>query len=131
MKTFKTIQIQFLIQLIIVTVVLFATHNYLLYYFVSTKTLFFPIWHIYGFHCFITAILCSILNHRFSSGHKNIFNLFMGLTILKMILAIVFLLPLLVSDLENKQPDVFNFFIPYFLFLWFEIFSVTRILRAL
>jgi hypothetical protein len=54
----------------------------------------------------------------------------MGLTLLKMILAVLFLLPLLFSDFENKQADVFNFFIPYFLFLAFEILSVLRILKS-
>jgi hypothetical protein len=46
-----------------------------------------------------------------------------------MILAIMFLLPILLSDFENKQPDVFNFFIPYFLFLFFEVFALTRFLQ--
>ena len=33
------------------------------------------------------------------------------------------------SDFEDKQPDVFNFFIPYFLFLFFEVYSLTRFLQ--
>jgi hypothetical protein len=46
-----------------------------------------------------------------------------------MTVAILFLLPLLLSDFENKQPDVFNFFIPYFLYLFFEVYSVTKFLQ--
>jgi len=53
----------------------------------------------------------------------------MGFTLLKMILAIVFLLPVFLSETENKQPDVFNFFIPYFLYLFFEVYSLTTFLQ--
>ena len=128
MQTFKKAQTEFLFQLVIFTIVLYITHWYLLHYFVS-EALFFPVRQIYGFHGFITTILYSVINYRYCSGHKNIFNLFMGMTLLKMILAILFLLPLLTSEFANKRPDVFNFFTPYFLFLVFEIFSVTKILR--
>jgi hypothetical protein len=47
----------------------------------------------------------------------------------KMVLAILFLLPLLLSSLDDKIPDVFNFFIPYFIFLIFEIYSITSLLK--
>ena len=129
MKEFKKRQIAFLLQLIGVSVVLFAVHSYLLYYFAKEVVFFFPVWQIYAFHVFVTVIFYTIINYKFSSGKKNVFNLFMILTFLKMVLAILFLLPLLISDFENKQPDVFNFFIPYFLFLFFEVFALTRFLQ--
>lgn len=129
MNTFSNTQVEFIAQLIFISLVLFGMHSYLAHYFMHTTALFFPLWHIYLFHFFVTIILFSVLNYKYKSGQKNIFNLFMGLTLLKMILAVLFLLPLLVSDFENKQADVFNFFIPYFLFLSFEIFSVLKILK--
>ena len=130
MNTFSKTQVEFIVQLISISLVLFGGHSYLAHYFFNTTPLFFPLWHIYLFHFFVTTILFSVLNYKYKSGQKNIFNLFMGLTLLKMILAILFLLPLLFSDFENKQADVFNFFIPYFLFLAFEILSVLRILKS-
>lgn len=129
MEEFKKRQILFLLQLVGVSIVLFAVHSYLLYHFAKDVSFFFPLWQIYVFHVFITSIFYTVINYRFSSGKKDIFNLFMVLTFLKMVLAILFLLPLFLSDLENKQPDVFNFFIPYFLYLFFEVFALTRFLQ--
>ncbi len=129
MEEFKKRQISFLLQLIGVSVVLFAIHSYLLYHFTQEIQFFFPVWQVYAFHVFITLILYTVINYRFSSGKKDIFNLFMIMTFLKMALSILFLLPLLLSDFESKQPDVFNFFIPYFLYLFFEVFALTRFLQ--
>jgi hypothetical protein len=129
MEDFKKRQILFLLQLSGVSVLLFAIHSYLWYHFAKEITLFFPIWQIYTFHLIITLVLYTIINYRFSSGKKDIFNLFMVMTFFKMALAILFLLPLILSDFENKQPDVFNFFIPYFLYLFFEVFALTKFLQ--
>ncbi|PTM06952.1 MAG: hypothetical protein DA407_11070 [Bacteroidetes bacterium] len=129
MEDFKKRQITFLLQLVGVTGLLLAMHGYLLYYFAKETTFFFPIWQIYIFHLIITLALYTIINYRFSSGKTDIFNLFMVMTFFKMALAIMFLLPLLLSDFENKQPDVFNFFIPYFLYLFFEVFTLTKFLQ--
>ncbi|WP_299114788.1 hypothetical protein [uncultured Winogradskyella sp.] len=129
MEEFKKRQITFLLQLLGVSILLYAIHSYLLYHFAKDITFFFPVWQVYTFHLIVTLAFYTIINYRFSSGKKDIFNLFMILTFAKMILAILFLLPLLLSDFENKQPDVFNFFIPYFLYLFFEVFTITRFLQ--
>ena len=129
MEEFKKRQIMFLLQLIGVSILLFAIHSYLMYHFAKETTFFFPLWQIYTFHLIITLTLYTIINFRFSNGKKDIFNLFMVMTFFKMAFAILFLLPLILSDLENKQPDVFNFFIPYFLYLFFEVFSLTKFLQ--
>ncbi|MDX1470437.1 MAG: hypothetical protein R3213_02990, partial [Flavobacteriaceae bacterium] len=63
------------------------------------------------------------------SGHKNVFVVFMAGTFVKMGLAIVFLLPLILSDFPNKQPDIFNFFIAYFSFLIYEVIVLNKLLR--
>ncbi|HLT32997.1 MAG TPA: hypothetical protein VKZ98_04340 [Aquaticitalea sp.] len=126
---FKTRQQSFLFQIVILTLVLWGIHSYLLSYFGEGLILFFPIWQIYVFHFVITTLLYTIINYRYSNGKTDIFNIFMGSTFAKMILAILFLLPLLLSDFEKKQPDVFNFFIPYFLYLFFEVYSITNFLK--
>lgn len=126
---FKTRQLNFVLQIGILTIVLYGIHSYMLSYFGNDLKLFFPVWQIYAFHFAITTLLYSIINYRYSIGKTEIFNLFMGSTFVKMFLAILFLLPLLVSDFEKKQPDVFNFFIPYFLYLFFEVYSITTFLQ--
>ncbi len=129
MEDFKKRQLAFLLQIIGVSVLLFAVHSYLLYYFAKEIIFFFPLWQIYTFHLIITTVLYTIINYKSSTGKKDIFNLFMVMTIFKMVLAILFLLPLILSDFESKQPDVFNFFIPYFVYLFFEVFTITKFLQ--
>ncbi|MFK7834366.1 MAG: hypothetical protein AB8B52_13915 [Winogradskyella sp.] len=129
MEDFKKRQITFLLQLVGITVLLFGIHSYFFFYFATDTVLFFPIWHTYTFHFGVTLIMYTVINYLFSSGKKDIFNLFMGMTLSKMILAILFLLPLILSDFENKVPDVFNFFIPYFMYLFFEVFSLVKFLQ--
>ena len=67
--------------------------------------------------------------YKYTQGKTEVFNYFMIGTMIKMILALVFLLPVFLSDIETKRPDVFNFFIPYFIFLAFEVFIITRLLN--
>ncbi|MAR98860.1 MAG: hypothetical protein CMP80_07020 [Formosa sp.] len=129
MEVFKKRQVSFLLQLIVITLVLLVTHSYLHHYFSNSNPLFFPIWQVYAFHVFVTTAIYGIINYKYSFGQKVIFNLFMGMTLLKMILSILFLLPLFLSDFEAKRADIFNFFVPYFFFLFFEIFSLTKLLQ--
>lgn len=130
MEAFKKRQITFLLQLIGVSILLFGVHKYLLHYFADKIDFFFPLWHIYTFHLVITLVVYTVINYRYSSEKKDVFNVFMVMTFLKMIFAILFLLPLILSDtIENKQPDVFNFFIPYFLYLFFEVYAITKFLQ--
>lgn len=126
---FKSRQLAFLVQVVVVTLVLLGIHAYLLSHFAKNSNYLIPIWQIYMFHFTVTTLLYSVINFQYSRGKTEIFNLFMGITFLKMILAIVFLLPVLLSDIEKKQPDIFNFFIPYFFYLFFEVYSITRFLQ--
>lgn len=127
-EQFKSRQLTFFFQIVVLSMVLFGIHFYLLSY-IDGISLFFPLWHIYGFHFLVTTVLYTSINYQFSKGKTQVFNTFMVLTFLKMIFSILFLLPLLLSDFEKKQPDVFNFFIPYFLYLFFEVYSVTQFLQ--
>lgn len=128
-QEFKKNQSIFLIQVIGIALLFFGIHAYVLHYFAKEFVFFFPLWQIYTFHSIITILLYTLINYRFSSGKTDVFNTFMVGTFFKMAIAIVFLLPLILSDFENKQPDVFNFFIPYFLFLFFEVYSVIQFLQ--
>ncbi|HLV70513.1 MAG TPA: hypothetical protein VKY34_07380 [Xanthomarina sp.] len=126
---FKPRQLSFLLQNVAVTLILLGIHSYLLSHFAENTNYIIPIWQIYIFHFAVTTLLYSVINYQYSRGKTEIFNLFMGFTFLKMILSIVFLLPVLLSDSENKQAEVFNFFIPYFLYLFFEVYSLTSFLQ--
>ena len=128
-KAFITRQLNFLLQIILLSAVLFGIHSYILSHFGASLKLFFPIWQIYLFHLVVTTLFYTVINYRFSKGQTDVFLLFMGSTLFKMFLSILFLLPLILSDWEKKQADVFNFFIPYFLYLSFEGYAITKFLQ--
>lgn len=53
---------------------------------------------------------------------------YVGIGFLKMLASIVFLYPLIASNSDTKMMDILSFFVPYFLFLAFELYFVTRLL---
>jgi hypothetical protein len=127
---FKKRQLNFLIQLVLFSLILYAIHSYLNYHFVKNITTFFPLWHIYLFQIVTVLVVYTLINYRDSIGKSEVFNTFILGMLLKMILAMVFLLPWILSKPENKGVDLVNFFIPYFLFLAFEVYSVTSFLQT-
>lgn len=129
-KTFWKEQSSFLFKLVLFSLVLGGTHFYLFDSFFSNFVTFFPLWKIYVFNIVAVLLMFTVINHQYSNGKKMVFNIFMIGTLLKMVLAILFLLPLLLSDIESNKADVFNFFIPYFFYLGFEIYSLSSYLRA-
>ena len=120
--------ISFLIKLLIFTALILSVHFYILIQ-LFTGTLYFPIWAIYLFNGGLVLIVYSTITYKSKKGSTKIYQLFLGLTILKMVLAIVFLLPLFFGNSNHAQLEVVNFFIPYFLFLGFEIFSLSKFLQ--
>lgn len=127
--TFKKRETNFLIQLLGLSALLFGIHYYLNFHFAKEIVLFFPLWHIYVFHIVTVIIIYTLINYRESIGKTEVFNAFILGMLLKMILTIVFLLPWILSKPEQKGIDLANFFIPYFIFLSFEVYSVVKILQ--
>lgn len=115
--------------LVLFTAILFLIHWYISFHFFSDTELILPLYTIYGFHFLTVLIVFSIVNYKFHSGTTQIFALFMGATLFKMILCLVFLLPVLLNPNENATLEVFNFFIPYFLYLAFEVINITLFLK--
>lgn len=120
--------VSFIIRLLIFTIILFGIHFYILIQ-LFDGTLYFPIWTIYLFNGGLVLIVFSTITYKSKKRSTKIYQLFLGLTILKMVLAIVFLLPLFLGKSNHAQLEVVNFFIPYFLFLGFEIFSLSKFLQ--
>ncbi|WP_178991270.1 hypothetical protein [Winogradskyella schleiferi] len=126
---FKKREVNFLIQLLILSALLFGIHSYLNYHFAKDVVLFFPLWQIYLFHIITVLIIYTLINYRDSIGKTEVFNAFILGMLLKMILTMVFLLPWILSKPEQKGFDLANFFIPYFLYLSFEVFTITKFLQ--
>jgi hypothetical protein len=128
MNGFLKRQISFLLKLGLLALLLFAVHWWVISNFFNGFEFFFPLWQIYAFHFLTVLILYTVINYKYSQGGAAILNYFLVATILKMLLGIVFLLPLLLSDFQSKRPDVLNFFISYFIFLFFEVYSLNLLL---
>lgn len=120
---------KFLKLLIPFSLVLFFIQYYIVGSFFEKTLFFYSTWSIYVFHFIVTVLSYAFLifvNKTFAD--KTGFA-FMGLSLIKMMAAIVFLIPLLQSDLKSKIPDVSAFFIPYFLYLFFETFFAIRLIN--
>ncbi|NNL32045.1 MAG: hypothetical protein HKO80_02450 [Flavobacteriaceae bacterium] len=118
------------IKLLLFSLVLFGIHSYLMFQFYDGD-LQIKIWMIYIFNAVLVLAVYGILSYQTQKGSKKIFYTFLALTIAKMFLAILFLLPLFIKKPEHSQLEVINFFIPYFLFLTFEILSINKFLQKL
>jgi hypothetical protein len=84
---------------------------------------------IYGFLFLITLLLyigVAYINSVFSqyTGYA-----FMASSFLKMILSVIFLLPIILKDDRSYTADVLLFFMPYFLYLLFETVFVVQLLK--
>ena len=122
-------QVSFLLQIIFFTIIFFGIHIYILHYFTSDQKFFFPLWQMYVFQFTVTFLLYGYLNFTMEKNATQVFNFFMIGTFFKMGLSILFLLPLLLAEDIEKQPDIINFFVVYFLFLFFEVVSLVRMLK--
>ena len=121
--------VQFIVGLIAITALLCGVHYYIFLNFFADLKLYFPIWSIYAFNAGLVLIVFLIISFKVSNGSKNAFNIFLGLTSVKMVLAILFLLPLFFGKSEHMKVETFNFFIPYFVYLAFEIVSISKFLK--
>ncbi|MEM8522423.1 hypothetical protein RCH19_002424 [Flavobacterium sp. PL12] len=120
---------KFLTIIIPFSIVLFFIQYYVISSFFENITFFYSTWSIYLFHLIITLLSYSFLlfvNKTFAD--KTGFA-FMGFSLIKMMASIVFLIPLIQSDLTSQIPDVSAFFIPYFLFLFFETLFAVRLIN--
>ena len=120
--------VSFILKLLGFTVILFGLHFYILLQFFE-GALSIPLWLIYAFNAIMVFIVVSAIKHQSKDKDKNILNLFLILTGVKMVLILILLLPLFLKKSDHTVLEVCNFFIPYFLFLTFEIFSLNKFLQ--
>lgn len=119
----------FLKYIIPFSILLFVTQNYIVTALFEKTYFFYSTWSIYLFHFIITVLSYLFLLFVNKTFPDKTGFAFMGISLLKMMAAVVFLIPLLQSDLENQIPDVGAFFIPYFLYLLFETFFAISLIN--
>ncbi|WP_044401425.1 DUF6168 family protein [Lacinutrix sp. Hel_I_90] len=121
--------IKFLFVLIPFTLVFFSLQYFIADLIADTKALYYETWKVYVFNfsaTFIVYLFVVFVNKTFSD--KTGFA-FMACGLLKMMAAIIFLLPLIQNKELDAVNDVIAFFIPYFLFLFLETIYVVKILN--
>jgi len=107
----------------------------LLQYFLVEQILHEPVYYstfiIYGFLFVITLGIYAVLLLIHKSFKDKTGFAFMGLSLFKMFLSVLFLLPVILAkeDQGNMILDIFTFFIPYFLYLLFETIFAVRLLQ--
>ena len=121
--------LQFALKLAGFTLLLAIIHYYIFNIFYSEISLYLPIWGIYLFNAILVLGVFAIINYKVAKSETKIYNTFLILTMIKMALALVFLLPLFAGKSEHARIEVFNFFIPYFFFLAFEIRMLNKFLK--
>jgi len=122
--------LNFILKLLGFSIVLFAIHYYILIQFFEVKLLL-PLWLIYTFNAILVFIILSVIKFYSKNKDKDLLKYFLVLSFIKMVLVIILLLPLFLKKSDHTQLEVFNFFIPYFLFLAFEIFNLNKFLQKI
>lgn len=115
--------------LLLISIVLFFIQKLVVDNLSHIYSFYYPVWKIYAFHFFITLIILSALYFVGKNVPNYIGFTFMGFILLKMGVAIVFLIPLIKLENASKIPDFTSFFIPYFIYLFIEIVLTMRLLK--
>lgn len=116
------------VPILIFSVVVFAIHLALDSIFSLLS--YYSIFSIYAFHV-ISALVVAAVIQLVHANYKDYAGFaFMGTSLLKMLAAILFLLPGFLSEDKPSFTNILNFFIPYFLFLIFEAIQVIKLINS-
>lgn len=116
----------FLIVLLPFTLFFFGIQHFAVEQLKETNVFFYNTWSIYTFHFFATLLIYIFILFVHKTSSDKIGFAFMACSLLKMIAAIVFLLPLILDREKSALNDVLSFFIPYFLFLLVETVFIIK-----
>lgn len=120
----------FLLKWLVFTFLLFGVHFYILYTVASEMELYLPLWSVYLFNSVLGFVVYFFVKRQFERASEKTYQTFLVLTLIKMGLALVFLLPLFLGKSNHVKVETINFFAPYFAFLAFEIFSLNKFFQA-
>lgn len=112
------------------TLLLFIAQYLLVHFALENYEFFYPTYAIYLFHFLATFLIYVVLVLIYHNFRDNTGFAFMGASFLKMLAAIIFLLPMLLDQTGNAFGDLLSFFVPYFLYLIFETFYAVRLINA-
>lgn len=108
--------------------ILFAIQFYTVSNFVEA-TLYYSTVSNYAFHILATILIYAILLYINLNFEDKTGFAFMGMGLLKMLAAVLFLLPALLNDEVSIFAQVIAFFVPYFIFLIFETTFAVKLIN--
>jgi hypothetical protein len=121
--------VDFLKYFIPFAIVLFVTQYFVMQSLSEKLVFFYSVWSIYIFNIlatFLVYLFLIFVNKNFSTYTGFAF---LGASFFRMMLAIIFLIPLIKAHVKDPIIDLGAFFIPYFLFLIFETYSTVRLIN--
>lgn len=121
--------VQLLKSLLPFTLLLYFSQKLITSNFFEEFNFFYSIKSLFIFHFLITLIVCILLIVVYHLQSEKFGFAFMALSLFKMIASIIYLIPLFKNLADDYISDVFFFFIPYFLFLFFELIFAMKLLN--
>ncbi|WP_286761771.1 hypothetical protein [Salegentibacter sp. UBA1130] len=103
--------------------------QFLLQQYVFEVEFYYSSFSIYLFHFLATFLIYLSLVFVYKNFTDKTGFAFMGLSLFKMVAAVIFLLPLVLSEVNAVFVNVLAFFIPYFLFLVFETLYAVKLIN--
>ena len=103
--------------------------QFLLQRYVLEMEFYYSSFSIYLFHFLATFLIYLSLVFVYRNFQENTGFAFMGLSLFKMVAAVIFLLPLILSEVNAVFANILAFFIPYFLYLIFETFYAVKLIN--
>lgn len=119
----------FAIKLIAFTLILFILHFVVNENFIEAD-LYYTLPVIYLFHFFATLLVYILLTVVYDKFKDYTGYAFMGGSLFKMLAAVIFLLPMMLNNSDYAFVNLLSFFIPYFLFLFFETFYAVKLINT-
>ncbi|MDD3004364.1 hypothetical protein [Flavobacterium sp.] len=112
-------------------IILFAIQLLVTQQFFADILFYYSTWSIYLFQVILTLAAHSFLLFVHKNFPEKAGFTFMGMGVIKMMACVVFLIPLIQSETLSRIPDIAAFFIPYFMFLFFETIFAVRLINKL
>lgn len=111
------------------SIVLFAAQYFAMQSLSETTNFFYQAWSIYTFNIGATFLVYLFLIFVHNNFKEYTGFAFLGACLFRMMAAVVFLIPLIKAGVKDPIIDISTFFIPYFLFLFFETYFGIRLIN--
>lgn len=125
----KELSLKFIIRLLLFTLILIGVH-YLIIQNLEGVDFYYDLPSIYLFLVLATLLIYLALVFIFVKYRQYTGYAFMGSSLIKMLAAIIFLLPMLLEKPEQIFLNIISFFIPYFLYLVFETIYAVKLINS-